>query len=157
MTELLRPVVHEDGIQRTELLQLRKQTLRDFAAAWDARDVDHLMRLMTDDCVYLASVGPEPGRTYVGAVAVREGFRKMLAHDADGESRAGRTFIAGQLAVAEWSYLKHCSSGPIVEIRGCDILEFRSAKNVSQRRVPKILVTVMQELRDCNNPWWWCT
>jgi ketosteroid isomerase-like protein len=102
--------------------------LSDFAAAWDARDVDRLMQHMTEDCVYLASVGPEPGRTYIGAAAVREGFRAMLAHDADGESRGGRIFIVGQLGVAEWSYLKSGSHGTIVEVRGCDILEFRGAK-----------------------------
>ena len=103
MRELFRRAVKKNAVEGTALLQLREQTLRDFAAAWDARDVDRLMQHMTEDCIYLASVGPEPGRTYVGAVAVREGFRKMLAHDADGESRAGRTFIAGQLAVAHIS------------------------------------------------------
>ncbi len=52
----------------------------------------------------------------------------MLAHDSDGESRSGRIFIVGQLAVAEWSYLKSGANGAIVEVRGCDILEFRGAK-----------------------------
>jgi len=52
----------------------------------------------------------------------------MFAYDADGESRGGRTFIVGHLGVAEWSYLELGSYGAIVEVRGCDILEFRGAK-----------------------------
>jgi ketosteroid isomerase-like protein len=126
--DLFPRAVERDAVEGTALLRLREQTLSDFAAAWDARDVDRLMQHMTEDCVYLASVGPEPGRTYIGAAAVREGFRAMLAHDADGESRGGRIFIVGQLGVAEWSYLKSGSHGTIVEVRGCDILEFRGAK-----------------------------
>ena len=128
MRELFRRAVEKDAVEGTALLRVREQTLRDFAAAWDARDVDRLMQHMTEDCVYLASVGPEPGRTYVGAAAVREGFREMLAYDAAGESRGGQTFIVGHLGVAEWSYLKLGSYGAIVEVRGCDILEFRGAK-----------------------------
>lgn len=128
MRELFRRAVENDAVEGTALLRVREQTLRDFAAAWDARDVDGLMQLMTKDCVYLASVGPEPGRTYVGAAAVREGFREMLAYDADGESRGGRAVIAGHLGIAEWSYLKRGSNGAIVEVRGCDVLEFRGER-----------------------------
>jgi uncharacterized membrane protein len=54
----------------------------------------------------------------------------MLAHDAAGESRGGRIFIAGHLGIAEWSYLKRRVDGVIEEVRGCDILEFRGAKIV---------------------------
>ena len=118
----------KNAVEGTTLLRVRERTLRDFTAAWDSRDIDRLMLYMTEDCVYVASVGPEPGRTYVGAAAVREGFREMLAYDADGESKGGRTFIAGHVDVAEWSYLKRGSKGSIVEVRGCDVLEFRGEK-----------------------------
>src|SRR5579872_7240528 len=70
-------------------LRLQKQ----FGKAWDARDIDELMSMMTDDCVYCASVGPEPGTTHVGRDAVREGFLAMLAFDSGGVSRAGGVFI----------------------------------------------------------------
>ena len=128
MRELFRRAVEKDAVEGTALLRVREQTLRDFAAAWGARDVDRLMQHMTEHCVYLASVCPEPGRTYVSAAAVREGSREMFAYDADGESRGGRTFIVGHLGVAEWSYLKLGSYGAIIEVRGCDIVEFRGAK-----------------------------
>jgi ketosteroid isomerase-like protein len=99
-----------------------------FGEAWDAGDVDKLMSLLTDDCVYSASVGPEPGTTYTGKEAVREGFLTMLAFDSGGESHTGRAFVAGNLAVCEWSYLFRAGSGTDFEIRGCDIFEFRSGR-----------------------------
>ena len=58
--------------------------LKQFGEAWDAADVDKLMSMITDDCGYCASVGPEPGTTYAGKAAVREGFLAMLAFDSGG-------------------------------------------------------------------------
>src|SRR5215469_16614080 len=78
--------------------------LKQFGDVWDAGDIDELMSMMTDDCVYCASVGPERGTTCVGKKAVREGFGGMLAFDSGGVSRAGGVFIAGSVGVREWSY-----------------------------------------------------
>lgn len=99
--------------------------LQQFGEAWDVGDVDRLMSMLTEDCVYSASVGPEPGATYTGKGAVRDGLLTMLAFDAGGESRAGRVFVAGNLGASEWSYLFRAGSGMECEIRGCDIFEFR--------------------------------
>ena len=102
--------------------------LMQFGEAWDAGDVAKLVSMMTDDCVYCASVGPEPGMTYVGKEAVREGFVAMLAFDSGGVSRAGRVFIAGSVGVSEWSYQFRTGPDADFEIRGCDIFEFRSGR-----------------------------
>ncbi|HEX2713012.1 MAG TPA: nuclear transport factor 2 family protein [Candidatus Acidoferrales bacterium] len=102
--------------------------LKQFGEAWDAGDVAKLMSMMTDDCVYCASVGPEPGTTYVGKEAVREGFLAMLAFDSGGVSRAGRVFIAGSVGVSEWSYQFRAGPDADFEIRGCDVFEFRSGR-----------------------------
>ena len=103
----------------------RARVLTEFGRAWSACDVHKLMELITDDCVYCASVGPEPGRQYVGRDAVRKGFEAMLAYDATGQSREGRSFVAGDLGVMEWSYVFSSAEGHPVEVRGCDIVEFR--------------------------------
>ena len=121
----------DDGkIQGTErtLHGRREETLRAFGTAWKNADLERLMDLMTDDCIYQASVGPEPGCTYVGRAAVRAGFEAMLARDSGSESRSGRFFVAGDLGVSEWSYIQRRAEGRIVEVRGCDILEFVGCK-----------------------------
>jgi hypothetical protein len=49
--------------------------LHDFSEAFNRHDLDGIMALMTDDCQFLLSVGPEPhGRRYVAKAAVRAGI-----------------------------------------------------------------------------------
>ncbi|MFB4270464.1 nuclear transport factor 2 family protein [Nonomuraea sp. GTA35] len=43
-----------------------RECLECFADAWARHDVGGLLELMTEDAVYAASVGPEPGRTFRG-------------------------------------------------------------------------------------------
>ncbi len=70
--------------------QEKRDRLTAFGQAWAAEDVDLLMSMMTDDCVYAASVGDEPGTTYRGREAVRRGFAEILAFESGGEARSGR-------------------------------------------------------------------
>ena len=97
--------------------------LEQFNDAWSRRAVDELMSFMTEDCIYEASVGPEPGRTFTGRAEVENGFRQMLLHDGDAESKGGRCAVMGDLGIAEWSYIK-MEDGRAIEVRGCDIFEF---------------------------------
>jgi ketosteroid isomerase-like protein len=101
--------------------------LEAFNDAWSRGDVPTLMSFMTEDCVYQASVGPEPGRTFRGHAAVQAGFEEMLAHDASGESRGGRCVVMGDIGIAEWSYV-HMIDSVRTEVRGCDIFEFAGDK-----------------------------
>lgn len=104
------------------------ERLREFGAAWGRGDVDALMSYMTDDCVYSASVGPEPGKTYVGSDAVRAGFVELLAFDADAENREGDMWVHGDRGVAEWSCVFTNADGTTTEIRGCDLFRFEGDK-----------------------------
>lgn len=65
------------------------ERLRQFGAAWARADLDALMGFVTADCIYLGSVGPEPGATYRGREEVRRGFAAMLADDQGRERHAG--------------------------------------------------------------------
>ena len=110
------------------LLAERMRVLDSFARAWSRRDIDTLMSLVTDDCVYSASVGPEPGQTFVGREAVRDGFLALLAYDADGRSCACLAVLLGDIALAEWSYELRDAAGHVTVLRGCDIIEFSGAR-----------------------------
>ena len=102
----------------------RARVLVKFGEAWSGKNLDALMSLVTDDCTYAASVGPEPGETFIGRDAVRAGFAALLAYDAGGESREGRIAILGELGLAEWAYELRDASGRTIVVRGCDIFEF---------------------------------
>jgi hypothetical protein len=101
--------------------------LEEFRDAWARADLERLMSFMSDDCVYRASVGPEPGEVFVGAAAVRAGFAHMLAHDAGKEGRSGRCFVYGDRGVAQWSYV-YFEGNRRVEVFGCDLFEFVGEK-----------------------------
>ena len=100
------------------------ERLQAFDDAWARKDLDTLMQFVTDDCEYHASVGPEPGRRYVGKEAVRRGFATMLDYDADCEPLPGRLQVFGDRGVAEWAYTRTDASGQATVVRGCDLFEF---------------------------------
>lgn len=103
--------------------QMTAKRLEEFGNAWARGDIDTLMTFITPDCVYQASVGPEPGETFSGAAEVRRGFLKLLGHDAAAEVRSGRIFVSGDTGVAEWSLiLKEANAER--EVRGCDLFTF---------------------------------
>jgi ketosteroid isomerase-like protein len=56
----------------------RASLLDAFTAAWSSKDLDGLMALMAEECVFRASVGPEPGATFAGRDDVRRGFELFL-------------------------------------------------------------------------------
>ena len=53
--------------------------LQSFADAFNAHDLDAIMRHMTDDCVFQASAGPDAdGQKFTGEKAVRKAFADVF-------------------------------------------------------------------------------
>jgi rhodanese-related sulfurtransferase/ketosteroid isomerase-like protein len=117
------------------------ERLLQFGAAWARADLDALMGFVTDDCVYLASVGPEPGSSYRGREQVRRGFAAMLDYDRGQERHEGTVVIAGDRGFAEWSFIETTSDGGRI-IRGCDLFEFRDGRISRKDAYRKVLGTV---------------
>jgi ketosteroid isomerase-like protein len=95
--------------------------IREVTAAWDRSDLESLMTFIAEDCVYSASVGSEPGETFVGRDAVRTGFARLLAHDSDGTSEPGEMRAAGDWVVSTLGIRKTGTDGRSILVRGCDI------------------------------------
>jgi rhodanese-related sulfurtransferase/ketosteroid isomerase-like protein len=118
------------------------ERLGQFGAAWACEDLDALMGFVTDDCVYLASVGPEPGTTYRGREQVRRGFAAMLAYDRGRGRQEGTVVVAGDSGFAEWSFTETTTDGGRRMIRGCDLFEFRDGRISRKDAYRKVLGTV---------------
>src|SRR3954471_10438493 len=103
---------------------MSESTVRDISAAWRRNDLAALMQHIADDCVYSASVGPEPGETFIGKEAVRAGFLKLLTHDRDSVSEPGEIRVVGDWAVMTWGFRRAAGAGGQL-VRGCDLFEFR--------------------------------
>lgn len=115
------------------------RVVREFVAAWKRRDVDALMELMAEDCVYSASVGPEPGATFVGRDEVRVGFERLLAFDDGAEPEPGEVFACGERVVGLWGYTRRREDGRSVTVRGCDIFVVRDGLVVRKDAFRKTL------------------
>jgi ketosteroid isomerase-like protein len=96
-----------------------------FSAAFGSGDVDKIMALMTEDCVF-ESTGPAPdGQRYVGADAVREVFEDLFSRTLDAVFTEEHSFAAGDRGVLRWLFTWVEPDGRAGHVRGVDVLRFR--------------------------------
>ena len=109
----------------------KRALVRAFMDAWERADAGAVMQLMSENCVYCASIGPEPGMTYRGHDDVTRGVGEMLAFEAGGESRQGRVWFADDRAFAEWDYDDIGEDGKVKVVRGMDVIQMANGKILS--------------------------
>src|SRR6516165_6784272 len=74
-----------------------------FDAGWNRHDVDFLMTLMSEDCVFESAAGPDIcGTRHEGRERVREAFARVFKLYPDAHFGKVRHFIADDRAVSEW-------------------------------------------------------
>ncbi len=109
--------------------QVTIEDLEAFADAWNAHDIDALMALMSEDCVFEASAGPDVcGARYVGREAVRASFAEVWVTFRDARWGNARHFICGERGVSEWTFTGTYADGTHIEVNGCDLFTFRDGK-----------------------------
>lgn len=103
--------------------------LEAFADAFNRHDAEAIMSLMTEDCVFEASAGPDVcGERYVGQAAVEVGFRDVWRVYPDAQWLSPRHFVSGDRGVSEWTFSGTRADGARVEVNGCDVFTFRDGK-----------------------------
>jgi uncharacterized protein (TIGR02246 family) len=108
--------------------QLRELLTR-FADAWNRHDLDALMAMMTDDCVFQASAGSAlDGQRSEGRQAVRTAYAAVFESFPDAHWADARHFVAGDRGVSEWTFTGTQPDGKRVEVTGCDLLTFGGGK-----------------------------
>ncbi len=122
-----------------DLLEL----LHRFAEAWNRHDLDALMSMMTHDCVFAASAGPDvDGERSEGPEAVRAAFAAVFQAFPDAHWANARHFVAGSRGVSEWTFTGTRRDGARSEVDGCDLLTFRggriAVKNSYRKNRPPI-------------------
>lgn len=105
-----------------------ESTLAAFSAAFGSGDVDAIMSLMTDDCVFEAT-GPAPdGVRVAGADAVRAVWVDLFGSTRDALFAEEESFVAGDRAVLRWLFTWINDDGSDGHIRGVDVLRLRDGK-----------------------------
>lgn len=119
------PAIESEAASSAELLTL----LDEFAKAWNRHDVDALMSMMTDDCVYDSSSGGSVyGSRYKGRAAVRAAFASVFENFKDAQWGGARHVVSGDRGFSEWTFTGTLEDGTRVEVNGCDLFTFRDGK-----------------------------
>ena len=100
--------------------------------AWNSHDIERLMSLFADDCVFEASGGPEFfGRRFEGKVAVRAAFADVFDSMPDANWGGGRHHVlSDSYGVSEWRLTATMADGGRLDVLGCDFLTVRDGKIV---------------------------
>jgi steroid delta-isomerase-like uncharacterized protein len=100
-----------------------------FADAWNRHDLDALMSMMTDDCVFDASAGPQvSGQRSEGPAAVRAAYAAVFDAFPDAHWANARHFASHNRAVSEWTFTGTNRDGKRVEVNGCDLFTLRDGR-----------------------------
>jgi ketosteroid isomerase-like protein len=98
-------------------------TVNAFNAAFGRHDVDAVMALMTDDCIFENTLPTPDGEQHVGQKAVRA-FWNQFFHDSPRASfETEEMVVAGDRAVVRWRF--DWGDG---HIRGIDLFKVRDGK-----------------------------
>jgi uncharacterized protein (TIGR03086 family) len=99
-----------------------------FSAAFGSGDVDAIMALMTDDCVFEAT-GPAPdGVRHEGASAVRGVWEDLFGGTRDATFTEEESFVCGDRGLLRWRFDWTGEDGAPGHVRGVDVLRLRDGK-----------------------------
>ena len=108
---------------------ISEETLKRFLEAFNRHDVDAIMTFFAEDCVMDTPRGPHSwGQRFEGRAAVREAVLARFRGIPDVRYEEDRHFVSGNRGISEWTLRGTMTSGKRVEVRGCDVFEFRDDK-----------------------------
>lgn len=98
-----------------------------FNEAFNRHDVDAVMALMTDDCVF-ENTRPRPdGERYEGPAAVRAFWEQFFARSPEAHFDAEEIVAAGDRCVVLWVYT-WVRDGERGHVRGVDVFKVREGR-----------------------------
>ncbi|WP_033838813.1 nuclear transport factor 2 family protein [Mesorhizobium loti] len=117
------------------------QLMKAHAAAWNAHDVDALLALMTQDCIYDAAAGKAPsGDRHVGHEKLGKAFAAIWQAFPDACWADAEHFVCGDQGFTTWTFRGTKAGGQAIEARGVDLLRFRDGrichKDTLRKNVP---------------------
>lgn len=102
--------------------------IEQFHDAFNRHDVDAIMALMTDDCIF-ENTSPQPdGERYAGQAAVRGCWKKFFQASPQAHFTVEELFVADDRGVVRWVYEWMNADGKPGHVRGVDIFRVRNGK-----------------------------
>jgi ketosteroid isomerase-like protein len=103
-------------------------TVERFNQAFNAHDVDAIMALMTDDCVFENTMPPPDGERFVGQAAVRASWEALFHASPQAWFETEEIFAAADRCVVRWRYTWPTEGGEFGHVRGVDVFMVRDGK-----------------------------
>lgn len=124
---LLVPVREPGHFEEIAVAQTTAQLIAAFNDAFNRHDVDGMMALMTEDCVFENTYPPPDGARFSGAAAVRGFWQQFFRDSPRATIHSEEFFSAGDRAVQTWVY--HWGEpGATGHVRGVDLFHLRNGK-----------------------------
>ncbi|HEY1421600.1 MAG TPA: nuclear transport factor 2 family protein [Candidatus Dormibacteraeota bacterium] len=98
-------------------------TIAAFNEAFGRHDVDAVMALMTDDCIFENTLPTPDGERHVGQKAVRRFWEKFFTESPQARFESEEMVVAGDRATVRWVF--NWGDG---HIRGIDLFKVRDGK-----------------------------
>ena len=118
----MQPVKRQDSVTAATLA-----TVERFNEAFNRHDVDAIMALMTDDCIF-ENTSPFPdGARYQGGATVRRFWQMFFQNSPTALFETEDVFAAGDRCVVLWVYRK-TKDGKPWHLRGIDVFRVRDGK-----------------------------
>ena len=112
------------------------EAMNRFNEAFNRHDVDSLMSLMTDDCMFENTRPPPDGERYVGQPRVRAFWEQFFARSPQAHFATEEIFAAGSRCVVRWVY-SWTREGARGHVRGVDIFRVRDGRVAEKRSYVK--------------------
>jgi ketosteroid isomerase-like protein len=116
------------------------EVLQQILAAFNRHDLDAIMEFFADDVVFESPRGPDAwGRRFLGKVRVREGLAARFTGIPDVHYGDDTHWTCGNRGVSEWTLTGTTTEGIPLNVRGCDLWEFRGGEIVRKDSFWKIV------------------
>jgi ketosteroid isomerase-like protein len=104
------------------------ETVRRFQDAWNRHDVEEVMALMTEDCVFESTWPPPDGERVEGHRAMRAFWERCFAQSPQALIEIEELFSCAERATMRWRYRWGGGSDQPGHVRGVDVYRVRNGK-----------------------------
>lgn len=114
--------------------------LKQILELFNRHDLDGLMEIFAEACVLEMPRGQHPwGQRCVGKEQVRAGLASRFAGIPDVHYGDDHHWVAGNRGISEWMLTGTTTAGRRLEVRGCDLYQFRDGRVVRKDSYWKIV------------------
>jgi ketosteroid isomerase-like protein len=107
--------------------QLNEDDLRQVLDGFNRHDLDGIVAFFADDAVFESPRGLDPwGTRFEGKEAVRRGLAARFEGIPDVHYGEDRHFVCGDRGASGWTLTGSTTDGVRLEVRGCDLREYRN-------------------------------